>query len=276
MKPLQLCAFLSFLLILGCAPKAAEQSSDNTTVDSVAADTLVTEGDSPDDEAPKSPDPKPEGELKALAKAEEAIKKAEQEYLGNARLTKLVAALKDSEDEDGMPVYGKLAKQDFAQLTAKGLLYYVVFHPESWDQICAESAFEAGKVKAISPYLPFRGDYASERQAAALKLKADSIEILVLDCVNKNHGASEQMLRMVAEQDLTSAIVPLIEAYKSQSPQNDLILSTFIEMMDNGQFETWTNSETAKAANDVFGNWLSLTPENADKVIFYAKKYATK
>lgn len=276
MKPLQLCAILSFFLILGCTPKAAEQSSDTTTVDSVAADNAIVDADSPEDEAPKSPDPKPDAELKALAKAEEAVKKAEQEYLGNARLTKLVAALKDSEDEDGMPVYGKLANREFDQLTAKELLYYIVFHPESWDQICAESAFEAGKVKAISPYLPFTGDYASERQAAAMKVKSDSMEILVLECINKNHGASEQMLRMVAEQDLTSAIVPLIEAYKSQSPQNDLILSTFIEMMDNGQFEAWTNTETAKAANDGFGNWLALTPENADKVIFYAKKYATK
>ena len=274
MKPLQLCAIFSFLLIWGCASQPSEQPSDADGAALVGTDSLVVEEDSPAEEPPKRPDTKPEAELRALTEAEEKASKAEQDYLGNPQLVKLVAALKDSEDQDGMPVYGKLSKSDFDRLTAKELLYYVVFHPESWDQPCSESFWDEGKVKAISPSLPLSGDYSSERQEQAIAAKMDTIRSLIPECIDATQTVSLRMLRMVVEQNVKSAIPSLIEVYKTQSPQNDLILSAFVEMMASNDFQPWIKSETAVAVNDVFGKWLPLTPENADKIMYYAKKYA--
>jgi hypothetical protein len=226
-------------------------------------------------EEPPRPDPKSDAELAALKTAWEAAVVAEKKFLDNPQLEQWIAGLKTTEDEDGMPVYGKLDAAKFDALTPKEILHYTTFHPESWDQICAEFMFDAGTVKAISPNLPMSGDYASERQAAAMKAHQEAIAGIVVACLNATQTVSEQMLHTIVEQDMRVAIGPLVEIYRTQKVKDDLILSALIELMEQAEYAAWVSSEPRKHVHDVWTEWMPLTAENADQIIYYAQKFAT-
>jgi hypothetical protein len=275
--PKILLACLLLAAFATCGPQKSASTETNTTdsADVAAADSNAGGADPTQEyEMPESPAAKSEADQKATKAIWEKAAANEKQFFGTPRIEKLVAGLKETMDEDGMPVYGKLDDKQFKSLTAKELVYYSVFHPETWEQICAEFLFDAGMVQGVSTYLPMNGDFMSERQEAAIKAKMDTLTTLIASCINTNRSVSEPMLHLISTLKLKAAIGPMIEAYKAQTVKDDLILSAFVEMMSMDEYAEWSNSELAKEMNGKSRDWIPLTPANADKIMYYAKNYA--
>jgi hypothetical protein len=247
---------------------AAEQ------IDSTAVGAAVEEGMDPNAEEPTRPASKSDADQKALRKAWEDALKAEQKFLGNKQLEADIAVLKETEDADGMIVLGAIDDAKFKAMKPKELLYYTIFHPESWDQNCSEFMFDAGLIQGISAYLPFETDHASERQISAFKANIADMKALIVDCIHTNKAVSLPLLHAVSEYDVRAAISPLIDLFNTQKPQDDLILSALIEMMDLNEFAEWKNSDVNKQFDGGMRDWIPLTAENVAAIIAIAQHYA--
>ena len=182
----------------------------------------------------------------------------------------------DGDDEDGMPVYGKLETGKFHQLTVSEGFYYYFVHPEYWDQICAEASFQSGDVLAIAANLPWTGDgdYPSERQSEFVKKHEEEIKSMILACMERNMSISPEMMQVIVDLKMKTAIPTLLKIYKTQdAPKEDLILTTLITLMDKAEFPDWEQSEIKKAFGEKWYETVEHNDANVDKICFYAKKF---
>lgn len=269
-------------LLAACSGNPAVESTSTSLMAADSDSDAVTLGAAVDEQAStdtyqelERPEAKPEKVQAQLRREWEAAEEAEKRFLGTPRLVGWVGELKETQDEDGMPLYGKLPDARFGSLTVKEHLYYSLFHPENWDQICAEFLFDAGLVKAISGSLPYgNGDYPSDRQQKALEARLDSVGTYVVECLQANQGLSPTLMHLVVDYKIREAIPVLMDIYKSQPLKDDLILTTMIELMRNAEYPGWMESDLNKELGGSMRDYVALTPTNADKIMFYAKKFA--
>lgn len=221
------------------------------------------------------PEAKSDEELRLLKLRQEEAQNAEKAYFGTPSLDELISDLGETQDEDGMPEFLKLSDENFSSLTVKESIYYYLFYPESWDQICAEIMVTAGEVKAISSSLPYdmTGAYQTERQRESLNKQSDSVDIYLVDCIRTNKMASTEMLRAVVERNLSEIIPVLVMAYREQIPHNDLYLTTMIQLMSIDKFKPWENSDINQEFELYSWSTISLDEVNADKIIYYAQQF---
>lgn len=257
------------------AATASEKVANSDLEQDADYDRFADFSDSEDES--KGPTPKPEEDLAALKKMREQAFKAEKTFFETPRISSWVSKLATTLDEESETEYGKLETGKFHQLNAKEAFYYYLVHPEMWDQICAETIFEAGDVLAIAQNLPFTGDgdHPSERQEELVKKNWPEIEGLVLDCIQKNNAISPEMMQVVVDFSMKSSIPVLTKIFKEQSEvKDDLILTTFVAMMNRANYKEWTDSEIAKEFKSMWWETIPLNDENVDKILFYAKKFA--
>lgn len=221
------------------------------------------------------PEPKSDEELRLLKLRQIEAQDAEKAYFGSASLEEWISDLGETEDEDGMLDFLKLSDEHFASLTIKESIYYYLFYPESWDQICAEILVYAGEVKAISSNLPYdlSGAYQTDRQRESLRKNSDSVDFYLVDCIRTNRMASTEMLRLVVERNLSEAIPVLVEGYREQIPRNDLYLTTMIQLMSIDKFKPWENSDIYQDFELHSWSRIALNEVNADKIIYYAQQF---
>lgn len=284
------------LLALGCGPSAAESERAQAIKDSLAADSLAAIAISNDEDgdqghhmthAPEPagpgeveefgfvrPDYKSDADRKALGEMEEEGNKRLREYLVGQPFRDKVAALKETEDMDGMPVYGKLPDDDFKALSAAALVYYAAYHPEEWYQICAEYLYDVGDLKGVFSYLPIETDEPSERQVAALKAKKQEVADVVTDFLVEEGHAPLPLLRVIVSVDLREAIPALCNVYKDQAVKDDLILTTLIELMNSGGYKPIDQLYADPKVNPRRRDWLPMDDVTADKILYHARKFA--
>jgi|GEM_PF-4483048 len=288
MKTILLLVLVS-TLCWGCGESADNQSPKSETIavsppeeiPVVNADTVEVEEE--EDENIQSdevdeyalPPAKSQADLEAFDAREKEAIAAEMAFWGTPRIVDWVDALEDAQDEDGMPVYGKLDQDKFDQLTTKEYLYYYLYHPESWDQMCAEIMVDRGRVQAISTFMPYdySGDDPSQRQIEGLKTRKDSIALYTKDYLNQADKVSLSLLRFIAQEEWTEMLPRLLEIYKSQAAPNDLILTTFIDLMRKRKFEPWLESDLDQEASKGHYSIIPLSEVNADKIIYYTKEF---
>ena len=221
------------------------------------------------------PKPKSDEELRLLGDLKKEARELEMDYFGSDRLREWIGGLGESEDEEGMPMVLELSEENYNSLTARERIYHYLYYPESWDQVCAESMFMAGEVKALSKSLPYdySGYYQTERQRKGLDEIVDSVDYYLLDFLETNLVATDDLLRLVVDQDLNEAIPFLVKAYREKLPRNDLYLSAMMELMSSAKYADWEGSDLRKEMGEAAWGTADLTEVNADKVIYYAEKF---
>jgi hypothetical protein len=268
--------------MVACADKPVEQKPthlDSATTANVV-DTDTAETAKPDYSYgyfdPSLPPAKPKAELDALNKIWRDALEADRKWLVSERLEDWMKGLKDTDDEDGMPVHGLLTDAQFASLTTKEKLGYAMFHPEGWSQNCAEFSESAGHIQAISRMLPYdeTGDFWSDRQMDALRKDSVAVKKIILECISTNNTVSIPMMHNISEFKVWAAIPKLIEIYNAQTTKDDLLLTTMIALMERASFWKWINSDLNKAMVGDENGIIALTPENAQQIIDYAQKFA--
>ncbi len=271
-------------MLSSCQPQ--EASSDEAKLDSLAAEieklvedseiepTRAAEIEEPEDNG--YPKEKPKADLEALRERRKTAFKDEKNFFETPRIESWISKLKIGEDEDGMPEYGKLETGKFHQLTSKEGFYYYFVHPELWDQICAETAFEAGDVMAISQNLPWTGggDYPSEKQTELVKSNMEEIEGMILNCLEDNQQVSPEMMAVIVELEMKSAVPVLLKIFERQSaPKDDLILTTLVTLMNHAKFPDWQGSDLDEAFGEKWYESIELNETNVDKICYFAKKF---
>lgn len=249
----------------------------NVPVDEKSEDMESETGDDPNDFYARIPKEKDAAELAALRKAREASGEAQMTFFSTMHVKEWMAGLEEKEDEDGMPLLETLPDQQFQQLTTKEHIYYHLAYPEEWSQNCAEMYFMPGNVKAIARYLPFADDgyYLSERQTKYMENNRDSVSYWVKSFLKDRKALTTEMLNLIADLKLKSAIPDMARIYRSQATKDDLILTTLIQMMVQAEYPGWTQSKLAKEGWDKEMDVLELNQVNADMVLMYAEKYAS-
>ena len=76
-----------------------------------------------------------------------------------------------------------------------------------------------------------------------MEAKLSEIKALIVESIRSTKMVSQQMMHAVSQYDVREAIVPMIEIYQNQKPKDDLILTTFMEMMAMGDYAEWKSSD---------------------------------
>lgn len=278
--------FVSLTLALAACnqqPSATTSSTSNAADSNLVADTNATMATASEAE-PQRPAPKSEAEQAKVRQQWADAVAAEKKFLGSPKLLGWIDGLKSTTDEDGFDQPGKLTDAQYKGLSLQEKLCYYLFHPEVSSQNCSMAFFDAGLIQGISGSLPFGSEeFPSERQMQSMESQKADVANWIVKSITTNKAASVELMQAVVAFDVKQAIGLLTDLYNSQSTKDDLILSTFIELMRKAEYAPWMNSDIAKEmqapmGGDEYGgemrDYAPLNQANVDKVLALAKEFA--